>query len=118
MKKNLKYSALFLTFLYFSNTAISATPNNSSVKKYQNVNSMVEDIVAISSLQQNFTIVPVPNYENALALVKNNKRIIAYDPIWLDKMSRETGNQCIFLHKPTTYSYSFPTTHSCSKSAT
>ena len=25
---------------------------------------------------------------------------------------------CIFLHKPTTYSCSFPTTHSCSKSAT
>ena len=26
--------------------------------------------------------------------------------------------ECIFLHKPTTYSYSFPTTYSCSKSAT
>ena len=25
---------------------------------------------------------------------------------------------CIFLHKPTTYSYSFPTTYSCFKSAT
>lgn len=93
MKKKIKYSTLLLTFLYFSNTAISATPNNSSVKKYKNVNSMVEDIVAISGLQQNFTIIPVPNYENALALVKNNKRIIAYDPIWLDKMSLETGNQ-------------------------
>lgn len=37
---------------------------------------------------------------------------------FIQHITRAQNPYCIFLHKPTTYSYSFPTTYSCSKSAT
>jgi lipoprotein-anchoring transpeptidase ErfK/SrfK len=35
----------------------------------------------------------IPNYNNAAALIRNNKRILAYDPLWFKALNNKTGSQ-------------------------
>ena len=50
-------------------------------------------------------------------LVGDFKEIVAKLEL-KENITEVSIEDCIFLHKPTTYSYSFPTTYSCFKSAT
>ena len=86
MKKIIQCLIIIVT--PFSNLALANASGT-----YKNFQSMVNDIVSISGLQSNFSLITLPHYNNAAAVIDKGKRIIIYDPVFLERMNQQTGSQ-------------------------
>jgi predicted Zn-dependent protease len=55
---------------------------------------LLDRIVTIGEVSQKYTICATPNIENAYATIHwdEKKRIIAYDPVFLDRWAKESGD--------------------------
>ncbi|MCK5812699.1 MAG: hypothetical protein KAH03_00505 [Cocleimonas sp.] len=91
----LNYSLLGVFLLSASNTAFSDqrfSCNTSGLKNAEPfIENLIDRILTIGNIRQHYNVCSVAKYSNASAMIYQNKRIIAYDPVFLNRLSRRAG---------------------------
>lgn len=91
----LNYLLPFLFVLSLSNTALADNRFSCNTLKLQNatplIENMIDRILTIGKIHQKYNVCRIPNYSNAVAMIYKKKRIIAYDPVFLSRLARQSG---------------------------
>ena len=74
--------------------SLNAIGEHQLKKASPRIEDLLDRIVTIGKVSQKYTICATPNIENAYATIHwdEKKRIIAYDPVFLDKWAKESGD--------------------------
>lgn len=91
----LKYSLLGILLLSVSNTAFADKRFSCNTLGLKNATPFIENIIdrilTIGNIRQQYNVCSVAKYSNASAIIYQNKRIIAYDPVFLKRLSDRSG---------------------------
>ncbi len=94
---NLNCFLLATVLLSYSNTALADQRFSCNTEQLNNAEPLVENIIdrilTIGNIKQRYYICRLPHSKNAIALIYKNKRIIAYDAAFIDRLSRKAGEQ-------------------------
>lgn len=91
----LKYYLFGALLLSASNTAFSDSRFNCNTLHLQNAEPLIEDmidrILTIGNIHQKYNVCRMPYSSNATAVIYEKKRVIAYDPAYLNLLAAESG---------------------------
>jgi hypothetical protein len=92
-----KYPLLGALLLGASNTAFADSRFSCNTLQLQNaeplVENMIDRILTIGNIHQQYNVCRIAKYSNASAIIYQKKRIIAYDPAFLNQLSHQAGEQ-------------------------
>ena len=103
---NFKYSLLGICLLLFG-TLSTTLPNTTFADKrfscdtlhFLNADTQIENmldrILTIGNIRQKYNVCRLPNSSNAAAVIYQNKRVIAYDPAYLNQLAIQLIFYCL-----------------------
>ena len=91
----LKYCLLSTLLLSASNTTFADARFSCNTEQLQNaeplIENMIDRILTIAKIGQQYNVCRLPNSFNAVAIIYQKKRIIAYDSAYLNRLARQSG---------------------------
>ena len=91
----LKYCLLGVLLLSTSNIAFSDSRFNCNTLQLQNaeflIQNMIDRILTIGNIHQKYNVCRLPDSSNAAAVIYQNRRVIAYDPAYLNQLADQSG---------------------------
>ena len=91
----LKYCLLGTLILSASSTVFADSRFSCNTLQLQNaaplIENMIDRILTIGNIRQKYNVCRLPHFSNVGAIIYKNKRLIAYDPVFLHKLARQSG---------------------------
>ena len=93
----LNYLALVVLLCCFSNPVFADNRFSCNTLGLKNADPLVENIIdrilTIGKIKQRYNVCRIAKFSNAAAMIYQQKRVIAYDPVFLEKLVRKSGER-------------------------
>jgi hypothetical protein len=93
----LNYAPLSLLLFSLSTPVFADNRFSCNTLKLKNadplVENMIDRILTIGNIRQRYNVCRIAKFSNAAAMIYQQKRVIAYDPVFLERLARQSGER-------------------------